>query len=285
MTISETYRNQMATQAASLTILPAWYPFFATSLYQRSHIIESKLPGDLSHSIFFKNRRNFYRGITANLSMQPLFPITDWILGSLLQKIKQVNQREPNLAERMGAGFITGAFTVLLANPYEVTVLASQRNETGPYKAFQRVMNTSGIRGLYTGAIPMGLRNGTFISLLYVTTPVLYEKLDNHVPGTGKTHTVATMILASTIPASIYICVAIPLDFMAIMRQSDPSGKVYRTAFQAIKAAYNKHGVAAFKAGLANRLIACTIEMAGFNLLKNYYTEFLSSLEQEKRID
>ncbi len=273
MSIPESYYSQIATQAASLSILPGWYPFFAKSIYQRSQIIESKSPGNLSHSTFFNNKGNYYRGLTANLSMQPLFPMTDWILNTLLKKIQQANQRDPNIAERISAGFITGTTTVILANPYEVTVIASQKYQESSYKAFKRVLNCSGVKGLYTGAIPMAIRNGTFISSLLVTTPALQKKINHLIPGSGKAHDIATMVLASTIPASAYICVVVPLDFMAIMRQSDPSGKVYTSALQTLKAAYHKHGRGAFKAGLGNRLIACTIEMAGFNLLKNFYLE------------
>jgi hypothetical protein len=277
MTVFESYHRQIAIQAASLSILPGWYPFFAKSIYQRSQILESKSPGDLSHSNFFKNKCNYYRGFTANLSMQPLYPLTEWMLGVLLNKIKQVNQRDPNIVERVGAGFITGAATVALANPYDVIVIASQKYGQTPYSAFKKVLKCSGARGLYTGALPMAVRNGTFVSSLLVATPVLQKKIDQHISGTGKVHDVAIMILASTIPASMYICVAIPLDFMAIMRQSDPLGKIHTSAFQAIKAAYHKHGRAAFKAGLGNRLLACTIEMAGFNLFKNFYLEKLQA--------
>lgn len=277
MTISESYYSQLATQAASLSILPLWYPFFAKSLYQRSQIIESKSPGDLSHSFFFNNKRNYYRGITANLCMQPLFPMTDWLLGFFLKTIKQVNQRDPNIAERIGAGFITGATTVVLANPYEVTVIASQNYRESAYKAFKRVLKGPGVPGLYKGWRPMAFRNGTFISSLLVATPALQEKIKHYIPGSGKAYEIATMILASTIPACGYICVAVPLDFMAIMRQSDPSGKIYTSSFQALGAAYQKHGVAALRAGLKKRLTACIIEITGFNWLKKFYLDRLTA--------
>lgn len=266
------YQNQMATQMASLSALPLWYPFFAKSIYQRSQVMQSKVPGDLSHSTFFKNRWNYYRGITANLPMQPLYPLTDWVLGGLLQKIGQANQRDPNIGERLGAGFITGAMTAVFANPYEVTIIAAQKHSEKPYRAFKRVLNDSGVKGFYKGSLPMGVRNGTFLGNLLITTPALQKGLDPHIPGSGTMHDIVTTILASTIPASIYICIAVPLDFMAIMRQSDPSGRVYASAFQAMNAAYHKHGKSAFKAGLSHRLVACIIEMAGFNLFRNFYT-------------
>lgn len=277
MTIHEIYHSQIATQAASLTILPVWWPFFSKSIFQRAQITQSISPNNLSHSTFFNNKRNYYRGITANLSMQPLFPITDWILTTLLKKIEEANHREPNIAERMGAGFITGTTTVILANPYEVTVIASQKYEESSYKAFKRILKYTGVKGFYTGWLPMAIRNGTFASSLFVSTPLIHSQLNKLFTGSGKAHDIATMVLASTIPASAYLCVAVPLDLMAIMRQSDPSKKIYTSALQTLKAAYHKHGIGAFKAGLMNRLIACSIEMAGFNLLKNFYLEKLKT--------
>jgi hypothetical protein len=80
----ESHKKEIAVQAASLSILPAWYPFFAKSLYKRSQILESKSPGDLSHSSFFSKKHNYYRGISANLTMQPLFPYAEWLLTALL---------------------------------------------------------------------------------------------------------------------------------------------------------------------------------------------------------
>lgn len=267
-----TYPRQIATQGASLSGLLLWHPFFAKSVYLRSQIMESKSPGDLSHSDFFKNKRNYYRGLPAALWMEPLFPATDWILGSLLKKIQQVAQRDPNIAERMGAGFVTGVTTIAVANPYEVTLITAQNKKEPVRKALMRIWKSSGPKGFYTGSVPMAVRNGSFGSSLLVAVPTLQKEIAPYIPGSGKAHEVVTMVLASTIPASIYTCtLAVPVDFMAIMRQSDPSGKVYTSAFQTLKAAYNKHGLPAFKAGLGNRLTACIIQMAGLHLFRNYY--------------
>lgn len=275
MNVSVSYHSQMATQLASLTVLPLWYPLFAKSLYQRSQIIESKAPGDLSHSTFFNNKRNYYRGLSINLAMQPLFPLSDWVLNHLLKKIEQANQRDPNVAERMGAGFIAGASTVLFSNPCEVTLIASQKYQENAYKAFKRVWKNSGARGFYTGSVPTAIGNGTYLSCLFVTTPFLQKQIHKQIPGSGKVHDMATMVLAATMPACAYISISVPIDLMSIMRQSDPERKIYTSAFQTIRAAYQKHGKAAFKAGLKNRLAASMIEMTGFNLLRNFYLEKL----------
>lgn len=47
----------------------------------------------------------------------------------------------------------------------------------------------------------------------------------------------------------------VPFDLAAVMRQSDPSKEVFRSAFQAMKKAYSKHGIAALKAGTLLRSV------------------------------
>jgi hypothetical protein len=278
----ETNKNEIAVQAASLTILPAWYPFFAKSLYQRSQILESKVPGDLSHSTFFLKKHNYYRGISANLTMQPLFPLAEWLLTTLLKKTQQINQRDPVLAEKFAAGFITGSTTALVANPYEATVIASQKHSEPPYKSFMRILRTSGVKGFYTGILPMSIRNGTFLSGLFVTSPELKKLIETRIPGSGTAHYVASTALGSAIPATIFTGIAIPLDLAAVMRQSDPNKEKFHSTIQALKQAHAKHGIAAFKAGALLRLFACVIEMTGFNLLNDGYSHLLSDAPRPK---
>lgn len=271
------WKNEISVQAASLTILPVWYPFFAKSLYQRAHVLESKFPGDLSHSTFFSQKRNYYRGITANLSLQPLFPLAEWMLTTLLEKIQQINQRDPNLAEKIAAGFITGSSTALIANPYEATIIASQKYREPPYKSFMRILKNIGTSGFYTGIIPMAIRNGTFVSGLFVTSPELKKIIDPKIPGSGIAHHMTATALGAAIPATIFTCVAVPFDLAAIMRQSDPNKEKFHSTLQAMQKVYSKHGIAALKAGMLMRLCASIIEMTGFSLLTDAYNKVMPS--------
>jgi hypothetical protein len=279
----ESWRKEFSASAASLSILPFWYPFFERSLYQRAQILQSKSPGDLSHSTFFSQKRNYYRGITANIfTMQPLFPAAEWMLNTLLRKIQMINKRDPNLAEKFVSGFITGSATALLANPYEATNIAAQKYREPPTRAFLRILNESGPKGFYTGVTPMAIRNGAFVSSLLVTSPELKKMLDKSMPGSGASHHLATTALGAAIPATLFTCMVVPFDLAAVMRQSDPSEEVFRSAFQAMKKAYSKHGIAALKAGTLLRLLACNIEMIGFNLLNNSYNNSLSDVPRPK---
>lgn len=271
----QSWRKEISVQAASLTILPIWYPFFAKSLYQRAQVLESKFPGDLSHSTFFSQKRNYYRGMTANLILQPLFPLAEWMLTSLLQKTQQINQRDPNLAEKIAAGFITGSSTALIANPYEATLIASQKQGEPPYKSFIRILKHAGPSGFYTGIVPMAIRNGTFVSGLFVTSPELKKMIDPQIPGSGVVHHMAATALGAAIPATIFTCVAVPFDLAAIMRQSDPNKEKFHSTLQAMQKAFAKHGIAALKAGVLLRLCASIIEMTGFNLLADTYNNVL----------
>lgn len=275
----ETHCREIAASAASLSVLPMWYPFFERSLYQRAQILQSKKPSDLSHTNFFMRRRNYYRGITANITtMQPLFPAAEWTLQTLLEKIREVNQRDPNLAEKLVAGFITGSTTALLANPYEATNIASQQFREPPAKAFLRILSKSGVKGFYTGFIPMALRNGSFVSGLFVTSPELSKMFDKMLPGTSSLHQFTSVAAGAAVSATIFTSIVVPFDIAAVMRQSDPSEEVYRSTFQAAKKAYQKHGVSALKTGMLMRLLACNIEMIGFNYFyRKYETQFSNS--------
>lgn len=274
----ESWKKEMTALAASLSILPVWYPFFERSLYQRAQILQSKFPGDLSHTTFFAQKRNYYRGITTNiLAVQPLYPAAEWLLGALLEKIQKINQRDPNVAEKFVTGFVTGNATALIANPYEAINIAAQNNQETPAKAFLRILNESGPKGFYRGFIPMAIRNGGFCSGLLVTTPEIKKRLDKSIPGSGTAHYLTTTALGAVVPATIFTCMVIPFDLAAVMRQSDTSEKIFTSAFDAMKKAYAKHGIAAIKAGTALRLLSCYIEMIGFNFLKDTYDNALSS--------
>lgn len=262
----ERYKDEIATQAASLTALPMMYPFFAKSVYQRHQILVSKNPGNLSHSTFFSNPRNYYRGITSNLIMQPLFPYSEWLLNILLTRIEKMQKRHPSLTEKVISAFFTGATTIALANPYEVNLIASQKHSISPYQAFKKILHEHGPKGFYTGAIPMAIRNGCFMSGLFVTSPELKKLMRQYIEN-NKTATVA----ACSIQATLYTTVAIPLEIAFVMRQSDPSKKLFSSSLHALKLAYMKHGFSAFKTGALMRLFANTIEIAGFNLSLDEY--------------
>lgn len=267
----ERYKDEIAAQAASLSVLPAWYPFFANSVRKRREIGESKIPGNLSHSTFFSNPRNCYRGMTLNLAMQPLFPYSEWLLNTLLARIEKMQKRHPILTEKMLAAFFTGATTVTLANPYEVTLIAAQKHSLSPYRAFIKILNEHGPRGFYTGAVPMANRNGCFMSGLFVTSGKLQQFMNQYIDNK-----IASTAVACSIQATLYTTVAIPLDIAAVMRQSDPSKKLYSSSLHALKLAYKKHGFSAFKTGALMRLLASTIELTGFNLGLEEYKKLLN---------
>lgn len=264
--LKEERKDTLATQAASLSVLGLWYPFFAKSVYERHQILESKSPGNLSHSKFFQNPRNYYRGISANLTMQPLFPYSEWLLVTLLKRIEQMQKRHPTLTEKALAAFFTGSTTVALANPYEATLIASQKLSLSPFRAFMKILNKSGPKGFYTGALPMSIRNGFFMSGLFVMSPELKKRMEKTIKNP-----VAATAAASTVQASLYTTIAVPLDLAAVMRQSDPSKILYKTGFDALKAAFMKHSFSAFKTGALMRLLASSIELTGFNLAFNEY--------------
>lgn len=285
ITPSENKHSGLIAAAASLSILPIWYPFFEKSLYQRAVILKSKTPNDLSHTSFFRQKRNYYRGITANiLTMQPLIPAAEWTLKTLLKKIEDINNRAPNVAEKFVAGFITGNATALIANPYETLNIAVQQNRETPVKAFLRILRESGAKGFYTGAMPMAIRNGAFISSLLVTSPELKKQLDQWLPQSVPGRDLLSTTFGAVIPASIFTCMVIPFDIAAIMQQSDPTKKKFNSAVNALKMAYSAHGSSAIKTGTLMRFLACNIEMIGFNLLNTAYNDIYDKMNDSNRL-
>lgn|GEM_PF-6299911 len=271
-------RDEIALQAASLTALPLWWPLYARSLYKRT-ALDNK---GMSYQTFFGRGSNNFRGMTANLALQPLYPLAGFVLTTLLQKIEKIQQRDPVLAEKIVASFITGCSTALVANPYETTVIESQRRGESPPKAFMRILGQSGVKGLFTGMVPMAIRNGTFLCGLFVTTPELKKWFEKHMPGSGVVHQMAASLLGATVPATIFTCVAIPFDLAAILRQSDPDKQRFHSTLHVLQQVYRKHGLSAIKTGLLLRAAATCIEMAGVNLLKDKYHQALSDLSEDR---
>lgn len=275
MAFFEKHKASFIAQAASLSILGGWYPFFAKSMYERSQIIASKSPGDLSHSTSFR----YYRGLSANLLLQPLFPLTNSLYTKIVNEIETsddlIEKRPITTLERVGASFMVGASTSLVANPYEVLILASQKNKTSPYNAAQIVFQQSGMKGFYTGTIPTAIRNGLFYTSIITLVPTIKKSIDPWMVGSGPLHETMSTIVASTIPACLFLSVAVPIDLAAMMRQSDPSRQQFTSGFHAIQCAYKKHGIASLKTGLRMRLLGCIIEFAGFNLFYDFYSSLV----------
>lgn len=233
----ESHKNQLIAQASSLSILPAWYPFFAKSMHARSSFLQVR-------KVF-----HYYGGIKPKIPLQILFPITDWILGTSLNEIRKEWRREPYLSERLLAGFMTGAFTALISNPYE------------------KALTHSKIKDLYQGTFQTAIRNGNFVMNLVVVTPAIDETLQAQFPSSNKIYKIAITILAALAPALLHTCVTTPFEFRVILNNSHLSPDLV------IKKVYQVYGLAALKTGFGYRLVASTIEIGGFNLFKKFYNE------------
>lgn len=280
--LASSWKDTYVTQLSSLSILPFWFPWLTNSLNQRAQIISSTYPNN-SLRVGFSN----YRGIMANLPIQFLYPLVKWEMGFLQEKMQKSLNRELNFFEQAMTGFMTGASTVLFTNPYEVTVIRAQQAVCSARYAFKSVYAENGFKGLYTGSLAMMLRNGTFATSLFLGAPAcatwlkknvdsvtkIDESIDTLIPMNAKGNNLTASFLGAIIPAAVANTVAIPVDLAMIMRQADPGRQSYTTFGRALIAAYQRHGIHAFKAGVFSRLIATTIELAGFNILYNYYSQ------------
>lgn len=279
--LNSEYNQAYLTQKASLSILPFWFPWFTKSLQERATVVQSSQPSN-SLRIKFSN----YRGIMANLPMQLLYPLVKCELTFLENLVRKNFDRAPNVVEEAFMGVIAGASTVILANPYEVTVIRTQLDKVSPRTAFTNVLKEAGIGGLYRGACTMMVRNAAFTEALFFGAPVCSKWLSDNVPifqtsdqyfgqlthtNWEKTKSSAT-IVGSILPAIFASIIYAPIDLGMVMRQADPSCNKFSSFSESIKLAYKHHGKNAFKAGILSRLMATTIEIAGFNIFYNYYS-------------
>lgn len=180
-------------------------------------------------------------------------------------------KEKPNTAEKFAAAFVTGSTSVILANPYETVLIAAQKYHVSPFSAFKHILKGTGVKGLYSGAVPMMLRNGNFFGGVFVTAPELKKQFEEKLPGTGPGYTLAASVGASVISAAMFTAVVVPFDISAIMAQSDPSKKIFKSPWEASKLAYKHHGLPALKTGTMLRLAASTVEMLGFSILPEVF--------------
>ncbi|MBJ7449455.1 MAG: hypothetical protein JHC93_03740 [Parachlamydiales bacterium] len=272
------YRNAAITQLASLTVLPIWFPFLAKSNRQRAEIFLSKIPNDLSHTNYFKNRWNYYKGITANLPIQVLFPIMDFVLNTSLSIIKNTQKRDPNNLEKMGASYLTGMTSIFIANPVVVTELATQKYRIEPMKAVKRVYREVGIKGFYKGSSLMAFRNGAFFTSLFFGQPYMFKEIKANYPNMNTSQTLLANIVAAVVPSFIYTTAIAPLDLTVILKQSTPEGNQHSSTIQTLKEIYYKHGLKSLKTGLPMRITACCLELGWFQFFKQKYEEIADNL-------
>lgn len=242
----------------------AMYPDLRKSINQRRQILQinsfEKLPNSLN---ILAKIRHSYGGVTGTFPLIPMYPIADQILDFSLNKIKKTRKRDPNLTEKLFATLVTSGLITVVANPCEIAIIAHLKYRTSPREAVKKIS----FKNLYTGFSPMLLRNWKYISLFFLGQRELEKQLEEIVPGTGKTHKMFNTFMSSAGCAASLTILLAPYDIAAIIRQADPECKIHQSAWQAIKAAWKKHGLGAFKTGMRARLVGSTKEMIVYNLL------------------
>ncbi|CDZ81529.1 Mitochondrial carrier protein [Candidatus Rubidus massiliensis] len=258
----------LSRQISSLLLAPLWYPFYARSIFERMEILRRLKPGDLSHNPFFNRKFNYYRGFSATLLVQPIYPFSEWFLHKKISHLERKKQ-EVTYLEALCYGFFAGAITSFVCNPFEVTLIAAQNKNESSLKAFKRIINKKSYSNLFRGAFSMTIRNGLFAGFIVITPSIISKKLTTY--NYHKNLSKETLSLTSTIiPATFFTCIAAPLDIYIIQRQADFTSKNLKNRCNIILAMYKKHGLKVFKTGLKLRLAALIVEIASFHLLEKY---------------
>ena len=259
------YQDIMNFQKASLTALPLWYPFYARSLFLRAKLLSN------NSQSFFNGKYKPYLGMSTALLLQPLFPATQALFNLILMRIEKMNDRHPTLTEKIVASFITGFSTTLVTNPTEVVLIAAQKQQQSPAKAFLHTLKKHGLSGFYTGGLPMGVRNGIFTIGLYFTTPQLEKIFMQYAVPSNATQALAVRVAATLPSAIIFTLAVVPLDLGFTLRQADPSQKKFKSIMEVLIHLHQKNGFSIMKTGFLYRLLATTIELMTIHSLKHWY--------------
>ena len=241
-------RELLSVQLASISALPAWYPFFANHLRVKSEILlESKQK--LSIGLL-------YRGIVTTSLLQPLFP-----LAFAVKNLATVQAQKHGLYNKQtdfGITMLTGMSTVAVANPIDVIILKRQQG-----KSNMDIIKTTPIRDYYKGSVPFAMRNGIFFCGL----TSIYSHMTSIIPfdfGAA----VLTSVLCNFL--------IVPLDLSSVMRQS--SNYHGYNARQCIYNVYQQKGIRGLFAGYMSRSMATATEIFLFNYLKKYYETMISEV-------
>jgi len=270
MSFVERYQDGIASSLASGTNVFFWHPFYACSVFQRSQALNPS-----TQLKFLADKRNIYRGLSASILLLPWYPLMDSASTSLYKTIEKNIQRPLSERERFVASFAAGAFSAVAATPHAVAVIASQKsnNQRGALRSLLHVYKEAGVKGIYRGLVPTMVSSGLYYSCLLTSTPFIKKEVVTRIPGEGKTHEIACMLLAAALPATFFVTCTIPLDWIAVAKQNDPSGKVCKSARQALSMAYSKNGKGFWRIGLISNIFASIVDMAGYNFLKEFYLE------------
>jgi len=245
-------KSVLLVQAASLSALPFWYPFYAIALKQKYRLTTSNP---------FAHKREYFRGLRLTLCLQPLYPL-------LFKLNETINEclgldKHATLSQSISS-LSSGVVSVLVANPYEVILIDMQKNKVNARMAASRIYYKRGILGFYRGYLFMMLRNSVFCWGLLGIYPQIKEYIDN------TRFQVISPLIAGIVPAIMRTSI-MPLDLGAVLKQADQTIKP-KSYFQGLKMAYRKHGIFGYFISTKYTFLMTFTEMLLFHQFLKLYS-------------
>ncbi|GAX83743.1 hypothetical protein CEUSTIGMA_g11168.t1 [Chlamydomonas eustigma] len=211
--------------------------------------------------------RSLWKGLTPFATHLTLKYALRMGSNSLYQNLLRSKDGSLTTGARMGAGLMAGITEALvIVTPFEVVKirLQQQRGLTkdamkykGPVHGAFTILREEGILGLWSGAAPTVMRNGTNQMCLFIAKPTLDSVLWGKHDGDGKQLSPFQSMTSGFFAAFVGPCATGPFDVAKtrMMAQTKEGGLKYKGFFDVLIKIPREEGILAYWKGLLPRLL------------------------------
>ena len=211
--------------------------------------------------------RSLWKGLTPFATHLTLKYALRMGSNSMYQNLLRSPDGTLSTGARMGAGFMAGITEALvIVTPFEVVKIRLQQQKgltkealkyKGPVHGAALILREEGIRGLWSGAMPTMVRNGTNQMCLFWAKPTLDTLLWDKHDGDGKQMTPGQSMSSGFLAALIGPCATGPFDVAKtrLMAQSKQGIIKYKGFLDVLIKIPQEEGIRAYWKGLLPRLL------------------------------
>lgn len=211
------------------------------------------------------SRHVVFRGLGINVgSIGPISAIQlagHGALYNLYHVVKgqpQGSFKVPNWHE-LGIAAASGCCSTLVVCPAELLMITQQRSGMSLMRTYRQVMSSSGLRGLYRGALPTCIRESGWTGCFLGLAPVIKDALQ-HDSQFFRQSEVAATAMASILSGQMAAIATQPADVIKTRLQADRGithPMKFPTMLSCAKALVREDGWGTFFAGLGPRSLRC----------------------------
>lgn len=211
--------------------------------------------------------RSLWKGLTPFATHLTLKYALRMGSNSIYQNLLRDKDGKLTTGSRMAAGAMAGVTEALvIVTPFEVVKIRLQQQKgsskaalkyKGPVHCAMLTLREEGIRGLWSGAMPTVLRNGTNQMCLFVAKPTIDSMLWGKHEGDGKQLSPGQSMASGFLAACIGPVATGPFDVAKtrLMAQSRQGTLKYKGFFDVLVKIPKEEGILAFWKGLLPRLL------------------------------